>query len=113
MNTGVKEPPEYSSTEPLEPRDDELDPNVKAEGAHTSSSPTAPRLSAVRDDWEVFSVPEAVLTFAGQSSWKIGSGSGSGAGVKVLLCAGRNVDAGGGLVLLTDEERDSFNGESL
>jgi hypothetical protein len=83
----------YSSTEPLEsPPDKELNLNVKADGARMSSSPTP--LSAIRDDWEVFNVPEAVLTFAGRSGWKIGSGSGSG-GVKVLLCAGWNVEVGG------------------
>ena len=38
-------------------------------------------------------------------------GSGSGPGVKVLLCVGRNIDEGG-VALLTDEEGDSFNGDS-
>jgi hypothetical protein len=46
----------------------------------------------------VFNVPEAVLTVAGRSGWKIGSGSGSG-GVKVLLCAGQNVEVGGKFVI--------------
>jgi hypothetical protein len=51
-NTGVKEPPVYSFTGPLEsPPDEELNPNVKADGARMSSSPTASRLSDVRDDW--------------------------------------------------------------
>ena len=38
-------------------------------------------------------------------------GSGSGPGVKVLLCVGQNIDEGG-VALLTDEEGDSFNGDS-